>query len=391
MINKDQIISDEVKKILVNYYDFLKKCQKSSVDFSLSIKDDFISPFARCFWIFGINSIKQNFLLNQLKDDLVLSIITDLKKLRKQIGSKEKVLKLKSYKQLLCFSLSALNLLDKSSLIELKDEVFEQCGVDIEIFLNKFGTDIGKAGSGNHSMFLAKFLIIGNNNFNLKMESKVNKWIKYHKEKMNKNGFWGETKNLTHLQFQNGYHQYEIFHYLNILTGFEKNIVNNLLKIADSNGQFAPYPGGGGCYDYDAIFLICSYAKNQADDKLKFLLLKTLNTIILNQNSDGGFSENNWVRPRSISKFVYGLNKCFQNTSGYEIILERLKYLTTLQRKKNNQIYTHWSKNPRNWEESNLWDSWFRILTIAKILTFLDKKNKSLWNWLDTPGIGHSK
>ena len=107
------------------------------------------------------------------------------------------------------------------------------------------------------------------------------------------------------------------------------------------------------------------------------MLLKTLNTIILNQNSDGGFSENNWVRPRNIKKFVYGLKRCFQNTSGYEIILERLKYLTTLQRKKNNQIYTHWSENSRNWGESNLWDSWFRILTIAKISIFLASRDVS--------------
>ena len=390
-MNRDQMISEEIKKILTNYYDFLKKCQKGSVDFSISIKDDFISPFARCFWIFGMNTIKQNYLLDQLKGDHVISIIKDLKKLRKQIGSEEKALKLKNYKQLLCFSLSALKLLDNSSLIELKDEVLEQCSVDIENFLNKFGTDIGKAGSGNHAMFLAKFLIVGNDNFNLKSEIKLNKWIKYHKEKINTHGFWGESKNLTHLQFQNGYHQYEIFHYLNSLTGYEKNITNNLLKIADINGQFAPYPGGGGCYDYDAIFLICSYGENQVDDKLKSLLFKTLNTIISNQNSDGGFSENNWVRPRNIIKLIHGLSKCFQNTSGYEIILERLKYLATLQRKKNNQIHTHWSENPRNWEESNLWDSWFRVMTIAKISIFLDKKNECLWNWLNAPGIGYSK
>ena len=390
-MSEDKVISDEIKKVLVNYNNFLKKCQKGSVDFSLSIKDNFISSFARCFWIFGMNSIKHNSLLDQLKDDLVLSIISDLKKLRKKIGSEEKALKLKSYKQLLCFSLSALYLLDKSSLIELKNEVLEQCNVDIENFLNKFGTDTGKAGSGNHAMFLAKFLIVSKDNFDFNSNIKLIKWINYHKEKVNNHGFWGKTKNLSHLQFQNGYHQYEILHYLNITTGYEENIVNNLIKIADSNGQFAPYPGGGGCYDYDAIFLICSYSKNLNDNKLNFLLLKTLNSIIFNQNSDGGFSENNWVRPRNIIKLIHGLSKCFQNTSGYEIILERLKYLATLQRKKNNQIHTHWSENPRNWEESNLWDSWFRVMTIAKISIFLDKKNECLWNWLNAPGIGYSK
>ena len=99
---------------------------------------------------------------------------------------------------------------------------------------------------------------------------------------MNKNGFWGNEIKNPHLQFQNGYHQYEIFHFLGKSPNIQPMIIENFVQsLSDRNGQFAPYPGGGGCYDYDAIFMICSYAEDQADDKLKFLLLKTLNTIIL--------------------------------------------------------------------------------------------------------------
>ena len=68
----------------------------------------------------------------------------------------------------------------------------------------------------------------------------------------------------------------------------------NLFKLVDHRGHFAPYPGGGGCYDYDAIFLltqesICSTSKHTD------LLVKTFNTLINEQNSDGGFCESLYI------------------------------------------------------------------------------------------------
>jgi hypothetical protein len=33
---------------------------------------------------------------------------------------------------------------------------------------------------------------------------------------INSNGFWGKENKMDYLQFQNGYHQYEIFEYLKI-------------------------------------------------------------------------------------------------------------------------------------------------------------------------------
>lgn len=33
---------------------------------------------------------------------------------------------------------------------------------------------------------------------------------------MNKFGFWGDVTSMSHLQFQNGYHQYEVLEYLHV-------------------------------------------------------------------------------------------------------------------------------------------------------------------------------
>ena len=59
-------------------------------------------------------------------------------------------------------------------------------------------------------------------------------------------------------------------------------------SLVDENFQFAPYLGGGGCYDYDAIFLI-SNSTNISN--FKSILSGTLQSIYNSQNADGGFCE----------------------------------------------------------------------------------------------------
>ena len=65
-------------------------------------------------------------------------------------------------------------------------------------------------------MFYAIFLIHGQKYINIDTKKEQKIWVEYHLKTMNKFGFWGESTNLKHLQFQNGYHQYEILEYLNI-------------------------------------------------------------------------------------------------------------------------------------------------------------------------------
>ena len=60
-----------------------------------------------------------------------------------------------------------------------------------------------------------------------------------------------------------------------------------------------------------------------------------------------------------------------------------------LQRSKHNRIRTHWSHYSREWGESNLWDSWFRMATVARIQCSLDPAALSSWGFIDYPGIGH--
>jgi hypothetical protein len=69
--------------------------------------------------------------------------------------------------------------------------------------------------------------------------------------------------------------------------------------------------------------------------------------------------------------------------------IERSRYGLTLLRPKHDRIQTHWSTYSREWGESDLWDSWFRMLTLARIEVALDSTRAGDWGFIDYPGIGH--
>ena len=56
-------------------------------------------------------------------------------------------------------------------------------------------------------------------------------------------------------------------------------------------------------------------------------------------------------------------------------------------RPKHNTVTTHWTKIHRYWEESDLWDTWFRIMTLAKIDISLGLSSEEEWGFIDFPGI----
>ena len=67
---------------------------------------------------------------------------------------------------------------------------------------------------------------------------------------------------------------------------------------------------------------------------------------------------------------------------------ERLSRFLALLRPKHNLIKTHWSDKKRSWSESNIFNSWFRMMTLARIEIFNDKEKIKDWNFLNFPGIG---
>lgn len=368
------------EKLIRNYNDFIDSCQYDEKSFRLT-KNSESSCFALCFAIFGYHLIGRTDVLIKNKDLWCSTIINSLLIERK---NKETISLAtnKSYLQLLCFSLSALVLLNYSFDQELCSLLLEVIPNDVSSYLSKVGVSDGKAGSGNFAMFLAIILLTLKDKYKYDVSLKLNDWIKFHINKINNYGFWGNKTNKSYLYFQNGYHQYEIFNYLSLTNTIEPDFQRYVLNFQDSDGFFAPYPGGGGCFDYDAVYLLTIINGTNYSSELYL----TLSTLFRYQNDDGGFCESKYIRPKSFLNFVKQFNHLLFCSNGFN--LEKFKYLISVNLKKNNTIQTHWTAYSRGWSESDLWDSWFRMLTIARIDTYL-KISDIKWGFINFPGIGY--
>jgi hypothetical protein len=380
----------------LNSYD-IKNSRKKWINYILSNKLDTcsftftrnseISAYARCFAIFCNNLNRSLTSYDNNNDNIASAILNDLNEVRERRTNDGRCMDTdKPYLQLLTFSLSSLSILKKID----KDVLFDHINMvlcnDVEEYLKRIRAFEGSAGSGNLAMFMAILLIHARNYFNIDTQKRIDRWCELHINCMNQNGFWGPSKSMTYLQFQNGYHQYEILNYLKIENPKANVAAEGVSSFVDREGHFAPYPGGGACYDYDAVYMITSM-KSKKIHPYSGILQRTAQKIISEQNKDGGFSESLQVRPRSCKNLRKTFNHIFQSkNSGMR---ERIRYGLTLLRPKHDRIHTHWSNYSRKWDESNLWDSWFRMLTIARIDIALNPKRISEWGFINYPGIGH--
>lgn len=365
------------------YRKFINKCSESDGVFRLTAYAD-SSSYALCFAIFGYKLLCDYDVIDTHR------VIWD-RKLRsallvhKSIRERQNFLtEDKPYLQLLTFTLSALSILgtlDRDPLLYLVTPLLPD---DIEESLIGAHSLTGAARSGNQAMFLAILLIYARDYLCLDTQERIDKWVFLHRSAMNRFGFWGASRSMSHLQFQNGYHQYEIFQYLGSEDIPWGVAAASVAFLADDDGHFAPYPGGGGCYDYDAVFILTS--KYQLSLRYRELLMLTADSILHEQNRDGGFCESHCIRPRSLLNFFRSISHSLSCNGCARA--ERLRASFNLLRKKHDRIQTHWSLYSREWNESDLWDSWFRMLTLARIDCSLNSENSNLWGFTDFPGIG---
>ncbi len=371
-------LSYSIKKKALN---FLKSCKVDNANYRLCLNSE-DSAYARCFAIFIKHLLKDESLYKH-SNELQNAILISIKKAHKKLNIKSK-----EYRQLLAFSLSALSIINEKSPTLLNAYVLEQLQIYNKKTLMELGCLDGLPGSGNQAMFYGIFLIHAEKYLMIDTKIKQSLWAKSHLYSINKFGFWGNSLNLKHLHFQNGYHQYEIFEYIELEI---KNISSKLKiiqNLKDNIGHFAPYPGGGGCYDYDAIFLLTSKYVD-IDKKLQTFLSSIYHQLVSEQNKDGGFAENLLIDQKSFFFYKSTLIHLLKSISKPSLFKERLMLFISLHLKKNKRIKTHWTKYSRRWGESNLWDTWFRLLTIARIEISLENKNINNWGFIKYPGIGY--
>lgn len=341
------------------------------------------SDYARCFRIFLAHTL--GVALEVESTAMAEAVRLAVRRQRKTVGEQFRG---KPFRQLLAFSLSALHILNALAEDPLDELVVEQLPLDVGKELDCFGCLDGVAGSGNQAMFVAIFLIHARDMLQRDTSSGIAAWIDLHMKAINRYGFWGAARHVTHLQFQNGYHQHEILEYLGIDNPRLAETLTAVRGLADVEGHFAPYPGGGGCYDYDAVFMLTPDGRIP-DEATRELLCRTAVFIASEQRPDGGFAESIRVRPRSLRNLGKFASHVLAARGNWPLFAERMRYALTLQRSKHDRIHTHWSRYSRRWDESDLWDTWFRMLALARIDVAMNQEHASRWGFIDYPGIGY--
>jgi len=302
----------------------------------------------------------------------------------------------KPVQQLTCFCLSALSILGASPRYKLRFLEKWSTPERISSYLDEIGCFEGKSTTGNMSMFLAIYLTYQYEKYhNDNIMKCIDSWFYLHNKMQNQStGFWGNSlKNRYYAGFQNAFHQFVIYNYWGKPIPNYSKIVDTILTLCDHDGHFGIIPGGGGCYDYDAadILINCGYKTSYQKESVLSSLQKLLEVICSEQNDDGGFCES-VKRPSSLIKTLDRsvVKYCFWRWNPY-LWYYRLRSTLNASRKKRECIQDHWTVNGRCWNQSDLWNTWFRCLTIAeidKILSHADNV-ESRWNFHKCIGLGH--
>ena len=353
-------------------------------EYTLTTSSD-SSPFTDCFGVFllhffgKLNTIGES---KYLLADRIAKGLYEYKSIRENGNNIDRD---KNFLQLFAFSLSAIHLLEAKDRFPFEDLVNCILPNDMGNFLDDIQVKDGVPQSGNIAMAIAVVAIYARDFLGCNVGGLIDDWVSIHIDSMNEWGFWSDNKK-KHLQFQNGFHQYEILEYLGVDNPKIEKAINLIHQTADHRGQFSLYFGGSGCYDYDAVSIITAQGRNLSQID-KDLLIKTMSTILSEQNLDGGFSESQWMRPRSIKSIYSGLGHILSAKG--DLRQERMNYFIALQSPKHNRLHTHWTRYSRRWSESNLWDTWLRLQTIARIDIAFAGNNSSEWNFINFPGIGY--
>ena len=179
-------------------------------------------------------------------------------------------------------------------------------------------------------------------------------------------GFWGTSNGAS---LENGMygaaHIYLYYDFYGQEINYKDKIVNNVIKLQNSYGLFGS-KFGGACEDYNAIEILSILIKHYdyKHDIIKKAINKIYNTILINQNKDGGFS--------------YSID----NRSLYERLKDKISG------KEYWYSYSGWDKMRSKNFKPDLWGTYFRILTIAKIEKILEKCKYNRYKFYSLPGWG---
>lgn len=282
--------------------------------------------------------------------------------------------------QATCFCLSALSILGFAPRYQLTVVDQWKTAHDVEEYLIQRGCHRGDSGSGNKAMFLAIFLTheyerTGNNHY----KELMNSWFAFHEKNKNSLGFFGQKKSdQWYGGLQNALHQLVIYEYWNREYSHLNNAAVVARKLQGWHGHFSPNVFGDACKDYDSIHvLLMAVKRGIIINDLDKIISKTTRAILKLQNNDGGFPDSGY-RNKNIATRTMAQKIHILISPSYNVSKTRALDLFKELRGEKKLLIRRWVKEGQPFNESTLWDTWFRCLLIADVINhyYPDESNK---------------
>jgi len=219
--------------------------------------------------------------------------------------------------------------------------------------------------SSNKLMFLLYFLTYEKEKLHINNDNSINLVFNLLNKTQDKNtGYWGTNQGASLLNGMFGAaHIYLFYRHHDQKINYKNTIITNTIKLQNINGLYGS-KNGGACEDYNATDILFHLFKYGKKDEIKLCINKLYKAQIHEQRNNGGFSYKIDNR-NSIDKIknILKPKNCYYTYSG----LKNMK---------------------SNYYKSDLWATYFRTLSIAKIEKMLEINNYD-YKFYNLPGWGY--
>lgn len=209
-------------------------------------------------------------------------------------------------------------------------------------------------------------------------------WFAWHDEHARPgSGFWGEGDWADgHVGLGGASHQHVIYDFHGRTPPHPERAAATTLGLQYPDGRFWPVHGGGSCYELDAVTVLRAVGTGAAPrPRVERLARGLIDVALASRNPDGGFC---WARRR-----WFDLADTARAAASAPDLGSRLWTLRAIANahvlRHHERRRTAWSEGDHPVAESSIFDTWFRLLTLAQAAQLVDDERIAGVPWRPLP------
>ncbi|MBI3160550.1 MAG: hypothetical protein HYZ26_13210 [Chloroflexi bacterium] len=247
------------------------------------------------------------------------------------------------------------------------------------------------SNSGNKAMFAGIMLAEEAERGADGAKAGLEAWFEWHDAHADpRSGYWGRGRASRYWEGMQGYvHPLVVYEHCGRAQPALEKAARRTLLLQQPDGLFSPKGGGGACDDLDALHILAAAHRRFPALRLGIeqAMAQARHGLLDNQNPDGGFC---WAqRPRFGLRGWWGVARHNLDWRHPDKAYVALRAALAGQMKLNRRIETGWSDDGRAWDQSSLWDTWFRLLALVEIELILSPDDLSArWQSIPAPNFG---